>query len=178
MNEYLMITGWIVAPVISALVAYHYREWREKINITTKLPERFVDNWFATWQTNSASENPWSTERVKVSITGKKLHFSNYDNDNEYQWEGDGEIFNNLYVIGYWRSKKNPTSSGTFTLCLSNQAEYLVGFFLGPNRGGLHNYGAFILAKSKEKLASGKRELALMGPSLHEILATPSRISG
>lgn len=161
---------------LSALVAYHYREWREKINITTKLPERFVDNWFATWQTNSASENPWSTERVKVSITGKKLHFSNYDN--EYQWEGDGEIFNNLYVIGYWRSKKNPTSSGTFTLCLSNQAEYLVGFFLGPNRGGLHNYGAFILAKSKEKLASGKRELALMGPSLHEILATPSRISG
>jgi hypothetical protein len=132
-----------------------------KINITTKLPERFVDNWFATW-TNSASENPWSTERVKVSITVRN-YISNYDNDNEYQWEGTEKSFNNLYVIGYWRSKKNPTSSGTFTLCLSNQAEYLVGFFLGPNRGGLHNYGAFILAKSKEELASGKRN-GINGP--------------
>jgi hypothetical protein len=159
----------LVSVILGGIATYYIPLALQNLRFTKR--HLIVGDWHSTWQTNSASDTPWSLENVRVASHLGGIKLENLNNNNGYQWQATGTVFRDHCLVGTWRSvKPGSTSAGGFLLNVSNQGDYMVGFFLGPNRTGFLNYGAWALARDRARLDQGKAELAQMCPGMREVM--------
>lgn len=123
--------------------------------------------WYSTWQTNDPiHNNGWATEIIGIERNKDHFTFENKYNDLKYSWGGKGEIHQNYYMSGIWKSKQDNPSAGSFMLHIADsQGRMRTGFLLGPNTGDRKNFGAWVLVKKDkdvpdEATAVGQLEIA------------------
>jgi len=140
--------------------------------LSEKAAKPLTGAWHSSWQTNSESDKPWSTEMVRVSVARDGcVVLRSMNNDNGYEWEARGRVKHSKYIVGKWKSRlPRSTSCGAFILHITNKGDMLLGFFLGPNRKGSENYGAWVMTTEEAQLQSAKRQLGTMCPTLPDIL--------
>jgi hypothetical protein len=126
----------LLPPILGAVAAYYFPILIKHLNFTNR--KSFTGEWHSTWQTNSESDEQWSIDKVTISYSRGGVFLKNSENNNGYMWEARGEVNKNRFVSGTWRSiKPGSTSAGNFILSVSNQGDFILGFFLGPNRNDL-----------------------------------------
>lgn len=163
----------VVATIVSSATAYHYPAIFERLTWRRRLPKGLVDSWDSTWQTNEKNSDNWVVDRVKVNQKGSKITFENYDNPQKYRFRAEGKFIAPHFLLGSYESIEQPKNDGVFILlCLGDQ---LIGFFLGPDLGGMKNFGAWVLTKGQNKFDQAKSNLSKHAPSLHEIFCHHSQ---
>ncbi len=99
-------------------------------------------------------DSTWVEETVEASLRLNKLRLSNANNSAGYEWSATCSLVDTKYLLGTWVSDKTDAhSSGTVSLVISPQGNYMFGNFSGPNDRGNLMSGGFALGRTNEDVS-------------------------
>ncbi|MVV48672.1 hypothetical protein EJA72_10525 [Pseudomonas sp. PB120] len=127
----------------------------------------YLGDWESTWQ-DADDPTQWVTEKVNVDVAKGRLRLTNSDNVGGYEWQGSCDIYDNRYLYGTWKSRRNAApSTGVFSFLTLPQGQVLVGQAMGQDREGVARTSDWILAREQKGLAQGKQWLVEHGTYFH-----------
>lgn len=122
--------------------------------------EDLLGPWISSYQRyhEAATSSQWVDEKVFIDVHGSRFRLRNSDNSLGDLYEAlatlrDGEL------VGEWESirRQGGHARGSLLFTVLPMGSLLYGFFTGPRDTGERVFGAWILGKSDEDVAKGKR---------------------
>ena len=148
------ILGAILGAILSTVLPAALNRYRKRDH-----PD-LTGEWFSSWETKNRGSNLWVDEKIDIS---KRLvggyHIQNKENILGFYYHGFLNFKTNRIVAGMTSSlKKSACTSGSCTLYISAQGDYLWGYSFAPNDDGDSIIRKFVIARTRENLNNAKKK--------------------
>ena len=147
---------WTCVGAVLSLAVYLGYELLHQLRTPTKV----FGCWHSAWQPTVSGGWSWVGDTVEVRRSFCKIRLRNRDNSAGYRWKAVARLIDNTYLLGEWRST-NPgaNAEGVFALTFSVEGRYMIGYIMTRDVGARKIVSGWVLARSEEDLAEGKRRL-------------------
>jgi hypothetical protein len=158
----LNVSASIVATAIVALIGW----FGYRLNMARR--DRWLrGEWEAWWQPVKPGLPLWVGQKMRIRVGFRKLkltsvphgrvdHDVRLDKELQFEWGGEMEMRDQLYLCGSWRKPGGP-GCGAFVLRRSNDDKYLCGYIVGANQDNDVKMGPFVLGKDRRDVLTGMR---------------------
>ncbi|MEM8549247.1 MAG: hypothetical protein AAGF10_00505, partial [Verrucomicrobiota bacterium] len=129
----LSILFTILGAILGAAASI-YITWRLKQH-AYKVDKFVLGRWYSTYQSLDYAGLPWVDEEVIISVKQGKLVFTNTEKNEELNYVAHGDLFEDSYIIGEWKSKNaGAHGGGIFSLLRTPKGGIIYGYWLGANK--------------------------------------------
>jgi hypothetical protein len=122
-----------------------------------------LGKWKSTYQGIDEPQGTWVKENLYIDTYFGKLRLKNSDSSESYEYIGKAKLVQGGHIVGEWESiRKGANARGGIMLTISEQGDFLYGYWVGSDKAGARRYGKWVLAHSDAKLDEAKRHLEKM----------------
>ena len=158
------VTGAMLSISIERFLKYKSRSLKNK---------ELFKTWYSTWQPCLVDDwdQGWVEEVITLRNTWRGIRLKNDPMNKDFEWEGEGRLFESEYFYGHWYSTKALGSAkGLFTLAKSAGGDYFFGYLIAHDLSKQRIANGFVLGRDLKAMRRGRKKLESMRNELSEIV--------